>query len=242
VFVNLSGAPIGDHRWSTERKDEIVRSRVDPTQLLARVAATLAPDDGVLVNASAVGWYGDRGDEELDEKSAPGTGFLADLCRQWEQATVPAEQAGLRVVHLRTGVVITREGGALKRQLPLFRLGLGGTLGTGRQWVSWISLADEVGAIRHAALNPALRGPVNVVAPEPVTNAELTRELGRALHRPAHLNVPSPILRAAFGSGLAKELLLASQRVHPIRLLATGFRFATPDLVSAFAKTMDRTK
>jgi len=235
IFVNLSGAGIGDRRWSAARRDEIVRSRMQPTALLAGAAARLAPRDGVLVSASAVGWYGDRGDEELTEQSAPGTGFLAALCRQWEAATAPAEQAGVRVVHLRSGVVIANEGGALRKQLPLFRLGLGGRLGNGRQWVSWIAIADEVGAIRHAASSASLQGPVNAVAPAPVTNAQLTRELAAAVHRPAFFNVPSPVLRVALGSGLATELLLASQRVLPARLLATGYEFATPDLKTALA-------
>jgi uncharacterized protein (TIGR01777 family) len=242
VFVNLSGAGIGDRRWSTARKQEIARSRMQPTALLADAVAKLAPPDGVLVSASAVGWYGDRGDEELTEQSTPGTGFLAALCRQWEAATAPAEQAGVRVVHLRSGVVIAKQGGALGRQLPLFRFGLGGRLGTGRQWMSWIAVEDEVGAIRHAASNASLRGPVNAVAPEPVTNAELTRQLAAAVHRPAFFNVPSPVLRVALGSGLATELLLASQRVLPARLLAAGYEFATPDLKTALAISTAKAK
>jgi uncharacterized protein len=240
IFVNLSGAPIGDRRWSERRKEELERSRLRPTALLARAAAELAPGDGVLLSASAVGWYGDRGDEELTERSSPGTGVLPELCRRWEEATSEADEAGVRVVHLRSGVVMTREGGALKKQLPLFRLGLGGRLGTGRQWVSWISLVDEVGAIRHAAANAALRGPVNVVAPLPVTNAELTRELARGVHRPALLHVPSSVLRVAFGSGLANELMLASQRVLPARLVETGYEFKTPDIESALAAVLSR--
>jgi hypothetical protein len=238
IFVNLSGAPIGDRRWSEDRRREILNSRLQPTALLAGVAATLAPGDGVLVNASAVGWYGDRGDEELTEKSGPGAGILAALCRRWEEATSPAEDAGLRVAHLRSGVVLARGGGALKKQLPLFRLGLGGRLGKGRQWMSWISLSDEVGAIRHVATHPALHGPVNLVAPEPVTNAELTRELARAVHRPAILSVPSPVLKAVFGPGLATELLLVSQRVLPTRLLETGYKFESPDLDRALTAVL----
>jgi uncharacterized protein (TIGR01777 family) len=238
IFVNLSGAPIGDRRLGERRKDEVVRSRLQPTALLATAAARLAPDEGVLVSASAVGWYGDRGGEVLDEQSAPGSGFLAELCRRWEEATSPAGQAGVRVVHLRSGVVIAREGGALKKQLPLFRLGLGARLGTGRQWVSWISLDDEVGVIRHAAADPELVGPVNAVSPQPVTNLELTRAIALAVHRPALLSVPSPVLRAVFGSGVADELLLASQRVHPARLSSAGYRFKTPDIQSALAATL----
>jgi uncharacterized protein (TIGR01777 family) len=240
IFVNLSGAPIGDRRWSEGRKEELLRSRVRPTALLARAAAELAPVDGVLLSASAVGWYGDRGNEELTEQSSPGTGVLPELCRRWEEATSEADEAGVRVVHLRSGVVLTRDGGALKKQLPLFRLGLGGRLGSGRQWVSWISLIDEIGAIRHAAAKTELRGPVNVVAPQPVTNAELTRGLARGVHRPALLRVPRPVLKAAFGSGLAGGLMLTSQRVLPARLLETGYRFTTPDLDSALAQVLAR--
>ncbi len=238
IFVNLSGAPIGDRRLSEHRKDEVVRSRLQPTALLADAAARLAPGVGVLVSASAVGWYGDRGDEVLDEQSAPGSGFLAELCRRWEEATAPAEQAGVRVVHLRSGVVIAREGGALRKQLPLFRLGLGARLGTGNQWVSWISLGDEVGVIRRAAENPELVGPVNAVSTEPVTNLELTRAIARAVHRPALLSVPSPVLRAVFGRDVADELLLTSQRVHPARLSSAGYRFETPDIQSALSATL----
>ncbi len=240
IFVNLSGASIGDRRLSERRKDEVVRSRLQPTALLADAVARLAPHESVLVSASAVGWYGDRGDEVLDEQSTPGSGFLAELCRRWEEATAPAERAGVRVVHLRSGVVMAHEGGALKKQLPLFRLGLGGRLGTGRQWVSWISLDDEVGAIRHAAAYADLEGPVNAVSPEPVTNLELTRGIARAVHRPAILSVPSPVLRALFGRGVADELLLTSQRVQPARLLASGYRFEAPDLTGALAATLQR--
>jgi uncharacterized protein (TIGR01777 family) len=238
VFVNLSGAPIGDRRLRERRKDEVVRSRLQPTALLATAAAKLAPGEGVLVSASAVGWYGDRGDEVLDEQSAPGSGFLAELCRRWEEATAPAGHAGVRVVHLRSGVVIAREGGALKKQLPLFRLGLGARLGTGRQWVSWISLDDEVGAIRRAAADPELVGAVNAVSPQPVTNLELTRAIALAVHRPALLSIPSPVLRTVFGPGVADELLLASQRVHPARLSSAGYLFKTPDIQSALTATL----
>jgi uncharacterized protein (TIGR01777 family) len=241
VFVNLSGAPLADRRLSRERKAEVLQSRVRPTNLLAQAAATLASDGGVLVNASAIGFYGDRGDEELTEVSPSGSGFLADLCRQWESATGPAEKAGVRVVHLRTGIVLAREGGALKKQLPLFKLGLGGTLGTGRQWTSWISLADEVAVIRHAVDNSTLSGPLNAVSPEPITNAGLTKALARAVHRPAFLNIPSPALKLAFGSEFAKELLLVSQRVLPSRLAASGYRFLDSNLDSAL-ETMLGTK
>jgi uncharacterized protein (TIGR01777 family) len=233
VIVNLSGAPLADGRLTPARKVEVHQSRVRATKLLSQAAASILPEGGVLVNASAIGFYGDRGDEELTEKSARGSGFLAELCRDWEAATGPAEQAGIRVVHLRTGIVLAKEGGALKKQLPLFRLGLGGTLGTGRQWTSWISLEDEVAVIRHAVGNPGVSGPLNTVSPEPVTNAGLTKALARAVHRPAVLKVPAPILKLAFGAEFADELLLVSQRVLPAQLVETGYRFTDEDLESA---------
>jgi uncharacterized protein len=232
AFVNLSGSPLADGRLSTSRKVEILQSRVRATKLLSQAAASIAPG-GVLVNASAVGIYGDRGDEELTEDSAPGSGLLADLCREWEAATEGAERAGLRVVHLRTGIVLAREGGALKKQVPLFRLGLGGTLGSGRQWTSWISLTDEVGVIRHAVASPTVSGPLNAVSPEPVTNAIFTKTLARAVHRPAFFKVPSPVLKLAFGSEFADELLLVSQRVLPAKLAADGYKFTNTSLEAA---------
>ena len=230
AFVNLSGAPIGDRRLSPSRKNEVLRSRVEATKLLSQAASTIAPHGGVLVNASAVGIYGDRGDEELTEDSEPGSGFLADLCRKWEAATETAQRAGVRVVHLRTGIVLAKHGGALRKQLPLFRLGLGGALGTGRQWMSWISLKDEVGVIRHIVGNASLNGPVNAVGPEPATNAAVTRAIARAVHRPAVFRVPAPLLKAGFGADFAEELLLASQRVLPARLTSNGYKFADADL------------
>jgi uncharacterized protein (TIGR01777 family) len=233
VIVNLSGAPLADGRLTPARKVEVHQSRVKATTLLSQAAASILPAGGVLVNASAIGFYGDRGDEELTEESSRGSGFLAELCRDWEAATAPAEKAGVRVVHLRTGIVLAKEGGALKKQLPLFRLGLGGSLGTGRQWTSWISLGDEVAVIRHAIDNPGVSGPLNAVSPEPVTNAGFTKVLARAVHRPAVFKVPAPILKVAFGAEFADELLLVSQRVLPAQLAATGFRFTDESLDSA---------
>lgn len=235
AVVNLAGAGIGDRRWSEARRRELVGSRVAATRLLAGELAAADQPPGVLVSASAVGIYGDRGDEELTEESPPGRGFLADLCRRWEEATTAAAEAGVRVVTLRSGIVLAPEGGALARQLPLFRLGLGGRLGDGRQWVSWITLADEVGAIVRAMSDPALRGPVNATAPNPVTNAELTRALARAVHRPALLAVPRVALALVLGAELVDEMLLASQRVRPARLTAVGHRFEHPDLDAALA-------
>jgi uncharacterized protein (TIGR01777 family) len=238
VFVNLSGAPLGDRRWSAERKQEIVRSRVAATRLMAQAAAVVAPREGVLISASAVGFYGDRGDEELTEQSSGGSGFLAEACREWEAATEPAEGAGVRVVHLRSGVVLARGEGALGKQLPLFRMGLGGRLGSGKQWLSWISLEDEIGAIRLAAKSPELTGALNAVAPAPVTNAEFTKALGTVLHRPALLAVPGLALQAAFGTELAKELLLSGQRARPARLLDAGYSFSDAALVPALERIL----
>ncbi len=232
AVVHLAGAGIADHRWSTQRKAEILGSRVRSTDLVARALAASAPGS-VLVSGSAIGIYGNRGDEVLDERSETGHGFLADVCRAWEAATEPAASAGARVVLLRTGVVLSPSGGALGRQLPLFRLGLGGRLGDGRQWLSWISLADEVGAILHAIDEPALSGPVDATAPNPVTNGTFTSALAAAVHRPALLAVPRAALRLALGPELADEALLASQRVLPARLVATGYRFVAPDITTA---------
>lgn len=237
AVVHLAGAGIGDRRWNPSRRQEILASRVGPTRLLAEAVAALDPVPPVLVSASAVGYYGDRGDEELTEQSDPGTGFLADVCRQWEAATAPADEA-TRVVHLRTGIVLSSRGGALAKQLPLFRLGLGGRLGSGRQQMSWITLEDQVSVIERAIQDDGLRGPVNTTAPAPVTNAEFTRALGRALHRPAVLAVPAPVLGLVLGREMAGELLLAGQRVLPSRLVAAGFPFAHPDIDTALAAVL----
>jgi uncharacterized protein (TIGR01777 family) len=187
----------------------------------------------VLASASAVGVYGDRGDEELTESSPPGTGFLAEVVREWEEATGPATDAGIRVACLRSGVVLSPRGGALREQLPLFRLGLGGRLGSGRQYLSWISLPDEVAAILHVLGSDDLEGPVNLTAPAPVTNAEFTRTLGAALRRPAFLVVPPAALWARFGREMTTEMLVAGQRVLPSRLQAGGFAFRHPELEPA---------
>jgi hypothetical protein len=237
AVVHLAGAGIGDYRWNASRRQEILDSRVGPTRLLAAVTARLDPVPGVLVSASAIGYYGDRGDEVLTEDSAPGLGFLADVCRAWEEATAPAGDA-MRVVHLRTGIVLARQGGALAKQLPLFRLGLGGRLGSGRQYMSWITLDDEVSAIRRAIDDDRLVGPVNAIAPSPVTNAGFSRALGRALRRPAVLTVPRPALTVALGSEMAHELLLASQRVLPTRLTAIGHTFTHPDIDRALVSVL----
>ncbi len=231
--VHLAGAGIGDRRWSPARRRLLVASRVGTTALLARTLARLDPVPRVLLNASATGFYGDRGDEVLNEESPAGTGFLADLCRQWEQAVAPAAEAGIRSVRLRSGIVLSAAGGALARQLPLFRLGLGGRLGNGRQWTSWVSGEDWVRAALFLLEHDTLAGPVNMVAPEPVTNGVFTSALGRSLHRPAVLPVPATALRVVFGRGLVDEALLASQRVHPVALEAAGFAFRHRDIDTA---------
>lgn len=238
AVVHLAGAGIGDKRWSPARRDVILGSRVASTTLLSRTLAGLGSPPAVLVSASAIGYYGDRGDEELTEASGPGSGFQAQVCASWEAATADAEAAGIRVVHLRSAVVLSPGGGALGRQLPLFRAGLGGRLGSGRQWFSWISLRDEIGAVMHALEQPALAGAVNASAPAPVTNREYTAALGRALHRPAVVAVPPFALRLALGRQLADELLLGGLRVMPARLLDSGYRFRDPTLGGALEEML----
>jgi uncharacterized protein (TIGR01777 family) len=235
AVVNLAGAGIGDHRWTDAYKAEVVDSRVKGTALLARtIAERTGARPAVLVSGSAIGYYGNRGDEQLDETSAPGTDFLADLCVQWEAATAPAQQAGVRVAHIRTGIVLSPKGGALKKQLPLFKLGLGGSFGSGKQWQSWISIDDEIAAILHV-LDHDVRGAVNLVAPNPVTNREFTRTLGHALHRPAVFPIPKFGPALLLGSELTSSLLFFSQRVRPATLEASGFSFGNPTLESALA-------
>jgi len=235
AVVHLAGAPIA-RRWTPKSKKEIRRSRVMGTTLLARAILSLNKRPAVLVSSSAVGFYGDRADEILSERSGPGTGFLAEVCRAWEGATDPASEAGVRVVHLRTGVVLSPDGGALAKLLLPFRLGLGGPVGNGRQWMSWIGLTDMVRSIRHAVAGE-VRGPVNAVAPNPVTNAEFARELGRALGRPAFFRLPAVALELVFGK-MARETLLASQRAHPARLQETGFVFDEPFLAGALTREL----
>jgi uncharacterized protein (TIGR01777 family) len=238
--IHLSGASVAAHRWTPAYKREIWTSRVESTHALTTALARLAHPPQTLLVASATGFYGDRGDELLDESSSPGTGFLADLCREWELAAQPAAAAGIRVIHLRFGVVLGA-GGALAKMLPLFRLGLGGKLGSGRQWMSWISLADAVSAILFALDTPALTGPLNLTAPNPVTNAEFTSALSRTLHRPAILPAPAFALRLALGQ-MADEALLASARVIPTRLTTAGFRFAHPTVEEALATALASSK
>ncbi len=224
VVVHLAGENIAARRWTEAQKERIRSSRVDATRLLAETLAKLRQKPHSLLCASAVGFYGDRGDEILSEASAPGSGFLAQLCQAWETACQPAQQAGIRVVHLRFGVVLGPSGGMLAKQLPLFRWGLGGRLGTGRQWISWVSLADLTAAVRHLLINRSLSGPFNITAPAPVTNAEWTVTLSRLLRRPAIFHLPAWLLRMLLGE-MAEQLLLASTRAIPYRLQDSGFTF-----------------
>jgi uncharacterized protein len=231
--VHLAGEGIGEKRWSDDQKRRILDSRVLGTTLLAETLAVLEPKPKVLVSGSAVGFYGLRGDEVLTEESASGDGFLADVTRQWEASARPAEQAGIRTVVLRTGIVLSPKGGALGRLLPLIRLGLGGKLGSGRQWWSWISLEDEVRLILHCLAHDDIVGPVNATAPAPATNSEVVRALGRAAGRPTVLAVPTFALSLVMGGELTKEVIMAGQRALPTVAEATGFTFTHPDLDSA---------
>jgi uncharacterized protein len=239
ALVNLAGPSLA-RRWSSAYKARLRDSRVEGTTQLATALARMDRPPAVMISGSAIGYYGDRGDEELTEDSEPGTGFLAELVQAWEAATAPAEKVGVRVVHLRSGIVQSAEGGALGKQLPLFKLGLGGQLGRGRQYVSWISLADEVDAILHALTHDSVRGALNATAPNPVTNTEFTRILGAALGRPTMLRVPSAALSVAFGAEMARETVLISQRVRPARLQATGYEFHHPDLAGALDAALGR--
>ncbi|MEZ0075782.1 TIGR01777 family oxidoreductase [Planotetraspora sp. GP83] len=233
AVVHLAGAGIGDRRWTESYKRELVDSRVGSTRTLTEALAALKDKPRVLLSGSAVGFYGDTGDRPVDESSPSGAGFLAGLVREWEAAAAPAEEAGIRVVRLRTGVVLSGRGGALAKVLPIFRLGAGAVLGSGKQYVSWISLPDWVAAVRFLLANQEMSGPVNVTAPEPVTNADYTRAIGKALHRPTMpIATPAFALRLALGE-FATEGVLAGQRVLPGRLLDAGHRFAHPALEDA---------
>ena len=233
AVIHLAGEPIAQ-RWSADRKRRIRESRVRGTETIARAIAAAKNQKMILLSASAVGIYGDRGDEVLDERSGPGTDFLAGVATEWERATDPARDAGVRTVQLRTGVVLAMGGGMLERVAPIFRSGLGGPIGSGRQWMSWIAREDYAQAVEFLLTSSDASGPVNLVAPHPVRNADFTRELGRALHRPALIPVPAVALRMVFGA-MADAALLASQRVMPKRLGELGFRFRFPLLAEALA-------
>jgi uncharacterized protein (TIGR01777 family) len=233
AVIHLAGAGIADHRWSAGRMREIRESRVSSTTLLAQTLARLERPPKVLVSASAVGFYGDRGGELLTEDAVPGSGFLSEVCQAWELAAEPARQAGIRVVHPRFGVVVSSQGGVLGRTLPIFKAGIGGRIGSGDQWLAWIAVDDLLAILLRAATDDMLVGPVNAVAPLPVTNREWTASLAAALRRPAILPAPAAALRLAFGC-MADEVLLASQRAIPVQLERAGFRFTFPTLGDTF--------
>ena len=236
AVVHLAGAGVGDRRWTPAYKDLILRSRVDGTATISRAVA--AADHPIrLVSGSAIGFYGSRGDEELDESSTPGDGFLAEVVRAWEAATAPAEAAGMPVTHARTGLVFSAHGGALGRMLPLARLGLAGPLGTGAQFWSWISLVDEVRALAFLVDRPDLTGPVNLAGPDPTRQRDVAEALGKLLKRPARLPAPAVALRLALGE--FADDILASQRVVPQRLMDAGFVFTHPDLDAALDAALD---
>jgi uncharacterized protein len=231
AVVNLAGAGLGDRRWNEEYKKTLRDSRVLGTAALAEAVAALDEPPRVLVNGSAIGFYGDTGDRAVDESAPPGDGFLPSLCVEWEEATAAAQEAGVRTVFARTGLVVSRRGGAWARLFPLFKAGLGGRLGDGRQYWSFVALHDEVAAIRHLIDTEGLSGPFNLTAPNPVTNAAVTAAMGRVLHRPAPFPVPPSALRLALGE-MAGDVL-GSQRVLPARLLESGFAFAFPEIEEA---------
>jgi uncharacterized protein len=231
VVIHLAGETIVG-RWNAAKKARIRDSRVQGTRNLVEGLLNATQRPRVFVCASAIGYYGNRGDETLREDSPSSSDFLAEVCREWETATQPATNAGIRTVNTRFGVILSRDGGALPKMLPPFRMGVGGRIGNGRQWMSWVHVADVVGAIEHALDNPSVTGPVNVVGPNPAMNAEFTRTLARALHRPAIFPMPAFAARLAFGE-MGDALLLASQRVEPAKLVESGYQFRFPRLESA---------
>jgi uncharacterized protein (TIGR01777 family) len=232
AVINLCGEGIADGRWTARRKEQIRRSRIEPTRLIASTIAHVLHKPSVLINASATGYYGSRGDEQVDERAAAGEGFLPEVCREWEQATKPAEAAGVRTVLLRTGIVLARGGGILQKLVPIFRLGLGGAVGGGRQWMSWISLEDEIAAILRSLTDGSISGPVNATAPAAVTNRDFGRTLARVLHRPAIAPLPSFMVKLLFGE-MGERLLLEGVHAKPAVLLSKGFTFKHPTLESA---------
>lgn len=239
AVIHLAGENIAAGRWTPQQKARLRDSRVGGTRFLAETLASLQQPPRTLVSASAIGYYGSRGSELMTEGSALGTGFLADVCRDWEAATEPAARKGVRVVHLRVGVVLSPRGGALHKMLTPFKLGVGGVIGDGRQYLSWVSLDDLIGAIHHALVTETLRGAVNAVAPHPVTNREFTKALGRVLSRPTILPLPAFAARLLLGE-MADALLLASTRVAPERLLSSGYKFQHPELEGALRHVLGK--
>jgi uncharacterized protein len=236
--VHLAGENIADGRWTAGKKLRIRESRIQGTRFLARSLASLFDPPKVLVSVSAIGYYGDRGEELLDEESDPGRGFLADVCREWEAATAPAVMRGIRVVHPRLGIVLSSAGGALGRMLPPFRLGIGGRIGSGRQYMSWITIEDLVGILEYAIHNGSLHGPVNAVSPNPLTNQDFSTMLGRVLAKPSFLALPAFAARIAFGE-MADALLLASARVLPTRLKESGYEYKFPEVEAALRHVLE---
>jgi uncharacterized protein (TIGR01777 family) len=237
AVVHLAGENIAGGRWSHDRKQAILESRVQGTSLLGRTLASLQRKPRVLVSASATGFYGNRGDEEVDENSPGGKGFLADVCREWEAATDTARDAGIRVVNLRIGMVLSAAGGALPRMLGPFKAGLGGVAGDGRQYISWIALEDLIGVILLAISDDRIAGPVNAVSPQPVTNREFVTTLARLIHRPSAVTLPAMAVKLMFGE-MGQALLLEGHRVRPATLITRGFAFRFPDIESALANEL----
>lgn len=246
AVIHLAGESVAGGRWTRARKKRIRDSRVMGTDLLARRAADARAKSKagsgprIFISASAIGFYGDGGDATLTESGRAGSGFLVDVAREWEGAAEPARQAGIRVVQTRIGIVLSPAGGALQAMLPIFRLGLGGRLGSGRQWMSWIALPDVIGAIRHVLAREDIQGPVNFTAPTPVTNADFTRALGRSLGRPAFLPAPAFAMKLALGSQMAQEMLLTGARVSPQVLEKTGYHFQFPELSGALESLLEK--
>jgi uncharacterized protein (TIGR01777 family) len=237
AVVNLAGASIADGRWTTQRKEQLRASRIDTTRALVNALAKMNARPSVLVSASAIGIYGDRGDETLTEASKPGTNFLASLAQEWEAEALKAEALGIRVVLARFGIILAREGGALPKMLLPFKFGAGGKLGSGQQWMSWVALEDVVGILRFVIENNSARGPINIVSPQPLQNAEFTKILAKAMHRPALFPAPAFALRLALGE-MADALLLSSQRVLPQAMEKLGYRFLHADLASALTRVL----
>jgi uncharacterized protein len=240
AVVHLAGESIAEGRWTEEKKKKIRESRIKGTKLLADALANLSNPPRTLISASAIGYYGNRGDELLTEASAPGDDFLADVCREWEATTALAKEKGIRVVNTRFGIILDAHGGALAKLLPPFRMGIGGKIGSGKQWMSWIALDDVVGGIKFALANDSIRGPINFVAPTPVTNREFTKTLGKALSRPTIFPIPAFGLRLLFGE-MADALLLSSQRVEPSKLREADYQFEYSELAIALRHVLNPT-
>ena len=238
AVIHLAGENIADSRWNQKKKERILDSRINGTRLLTEALARLKHKPGLLISASAIGFYGDTCDNIVDENSQRGTGFLGDIATQWEASAQPAKDADIRTIHIRTGIVLSADGGALKKMLPPFKMGLGGIVGNGRQYMSWISIRDVVQIISTMLSDEDMSGPYNLVAPKPVTNAEFTKSLGHALHRPTIFPMPAPVARTLFGE-MADHLLLSSSRVVPARLNDIGYKFIDGDLDLALSRLLE---